>query len=210
MGLKGTRGIGPRLRSRQKLLPLGHGALRWTRLGQGRAIMNRPLAILLAAGSLAGAARAQVFFSDILNPDPTAGSIKRVNADGSGLAVVVDAGGGLRGLTIGVGTLYWTDVDRHAIRRATLAGTGVQDVITAGLDFPTAVRLSGGRIYWGDQTLAVIHSANLFGGNVRTVISTPFFTGLALDAAASRIYWDTSLTSTTGDIRRAALNGSGA
>ena len=100
--------------------------------------MNRPLAILVAAGSVAGTVRAQVFFSDILNPDPTAGSIKRVNTDGSGLAVVVDTGGGLRSLAIGVGTLYWTDVDRHAIRRASLAGTGAQDFITSGVDFPTA------------------------------------------------------------------------
>jgi uncharacterized protein YjbI with pentapeptide repeats len=153
-----------------------------------------------------------IYYADIFNPDFEAGFVRRVDTDGGNLQTLVEVGGGLRSLDVDTlhGKIYWTDVNNFVIRRANLDGSNMEDVITSGLAFPSAIRVDavGGKIYWGDQTNEEIRRADLDGSNAEPIISTPFHRGIALDLAGGKIYWSTSSNATQGTIRRANLDGS--
>jgi DNA-binding beta-propeller fold protein YncE len=182
-------------------------------------VRNRSLVLASVSTALvlsASAGAQTLIFADILNnADPQGNSIRQVNIDGSGLHTLVATGGGMRGVDVdrAGGKVYWTDVDNFVIRRANLNGTGQQDLVTMGLQFPAALRLdlSAGKISWGDATTEAIQRSNLDGTGVATPFaSVPFFRGLAIDSAHGFMYWTTSDTSTTGRIFRGNLNGTGA
>jgi DNA-binding beta-propeller fold protein YncE len=163
----------------------------------------------LAAPALAGGT---LYYADIFNPDPTYGSIKKVNSDGTGLVPLIDVGGGLRGIDVDVagGKIYWTDVNNFAIRRANLDGSNPEDLITSGLEFPMniAVHAASGKFYWGDISAGYIGIANLDGSSPEVLINTNFHWGLAIDETGGKLYWSTSDTQFKGRILRANLDGS--
>lgn len=70
---------------------------------------------------------------------------QRANLDGSNVEVAL-AGlvtpGGLA-LDVPAGKMYWTEDDTDKIRRANLDGTGIEDVVTSGLDVPRMLELDG-------------------------------------------------------------------
>ena len=88
--------------------------------------------------------------------------------------------------------IYWTDADTAKIQRANLHGTDVQDLITTGLGWPSAIALdvAGGKMYWTDWRTRNIQRANLDGTDVQDLVTgldTP--TGIALDVAGGKMYW---------------------
>ncbi len=171
--------------------------------------------ICVAAGAVLAlalpASGQQVFFADVFNPTFDDGFIKRVNADGSGLVTLLPIGGGLRGLAVNAagGKMYWCDVNNFVIRRANLDGTGQEDIVTSGLQFPSVIKVDppGGKVYWGDQLAEGIERADLDGSNREPVVSTAFHRGIAIDAANGKIYWTRDITMFRGDIRRANFDG---
>jgi low density lipoprotein receptor-related protein 5/6 len=104
--------------------------------------------------------------------------------------------------------MYWTDqISAKKIRRANLDGTGVEDLVTTGLFFPTGIALdvAGGKMYWTDFGTNRIHRANLDGTNVENVVtglSGPV--GIALDVAGGKVYW---VENALDKIQRADLDG---
>lgn len=168
------------------------------------------LSAVLLLSSVAAAADS-ILFADIFVPTFDDGSIRRVTLDGSQPITIVPIGGGLRSLDVDVasGKIYWTDVNSFAIRRCNLNGSNVEDVITTGLAFPSAIAIdsAGGKLYWGDQTDEFIYRASLDGSGVEPLINTPFHRGLAIDALNQRLYWTTSITATTGAILRSDMVG---
>ena len=62
--------------------------------------------------------------------------------------------------------MYWTNwEDTGKIQRANLDGSGVEDLVTSGLDIPRgiALDLAGGKMYWTDWGTEKIQRANLDG-----------------------------------------------
>ena len=175
------------------------------------------LILACALVSACGAANAQLYFTDIFNPDFQTGHIRSVNTDGTNLQELVDTGGGVRGLDIDrqAGKMYWADVDNLLIRRSNLDGTGIEDLIhlPGGEEpaFPSALALdkSHGKLYWGDQTLGTMNRSNLDGSDPEVLFSTPFHRGLAIDEVNGKIYWDTSISQFKGDVWRSNLDGTG-
>jgi hypothetical protein len=165
---------------------------------------------IVAAGTTALAD--DLIFADVLNDaDPDGNSIRMVSTAGTGLHTLIRTGAGVRGIDVDAasGFIYWTDVDNFVIRRARFDGSMQEDLITTGLAFPSALRLSlgAGRMYWGDQTNEDLWRANINGTAPEPLTPTPFFRGIALDNAAGRVYWSTSVTASTGRIVSANLDG---
>jgi hypothetical protein len=152
-----------------------------------------------------------LYFTDLFRPEFEFGSIKSVQSDGSGGRTLVDTGGGLRSIAVDLegGKLYWTDAYHLVIRRANLDGTGQEDLVTSGLQWPRALVLdpAAGKMYWGDQIAGEINRANLDGSDVRLVVATDFHAGLALDGLRGQLYWSTSRDMFTGDILRCDIDG---
>ena len=49
--------------------------------------------------------------------------------------------------------IYWTDNRTDKIQQANLDGTGVEDLVTAGIRYPHGIALdvAGGKMYWTDH-----------------------------------------------------------
>jgi hypothetical protein len=171
--------------------------------------MRSHLALAMVCLGTAPAAGQTLFFADIFNPTALDGTVQR--SDGSAVQAIAMPGGGLRSVAVDAagGKVYWTDVDNFSISRANLDGSGVEPIITTGLAFPSTIALDTvhGKLYWGDQTTEEIWRANLDGSGAELVMSTPINRGLAIDTVNGKIYWTTSRTATTGDVRRAELDG---
>jgi DNA-binding beta-propeller fold protein YncE len=152
-----------------------------------------------------------LYFADVFVPDFSHGSIRIVGLDGSGLDTVLQTGGGLRDVDLDLvnGKMYWVDVDNFVIRRANLDGSGQEDIVTSGLEFPSAIAVDpvGGKIYWGDQSAFELRRANLDGTNNELLRSTAFHRGIALDTVNGKVYWSTSETLLKGKILRCNLDG---
>ena len=106
--------------------------------------------------------------------------------------------------------LYWTDWGTDKIQRSNLDGSGVEDLITTGLEFPVGLALdvSGGKLYWTDADTDKIQRSNLDGSGVEDLVTTglgaPF--GLALDVSGGKLYWTDA---GTDKIQCSNLDGSG-
>ena len=102
-------------------------------------------------------------------------------------------------LAVRKGKKYWTEGIPETpakIRCADLDGTNIQDIITAGLEYPNGITLdvTGGKIYWtqsrADQNTGRIRCAELDGTNIQDLVS-----GLArpadivLDVENGKMYW---------------------
>ncbi len=106
--------------------------------------------------------------------------------------------------------MYWTDSSIKKIQRANLDGSGVRDLIAAGLGRPHGMALdpSSGKMYWTDLNFDSIQRANLDGSHIETLVATGSIApiGITLDVEAGKMYWTDSASH---KIQRANLNGSG-
>ena len=106
--------------------------------------------------------------------------------------------------------LYWTDVGTDKIQRSNLDGSGVEDLVTTGLEGPygLALDVSGGKLYWTDAGTDKIQRSNLDGSGVEDLVTTGLEVpvGLALDVSGGKLYW-TDVG--TDKIQRSNLDGSG-
>ena len=125
-------------------------------------------------------------------------------------SVPVTVSGGSSGGSSGAGKMYWTDRGTDKIQRANLDGSGVEDLVTLGLDEPygLALDLGVGKMYWTDLGTDKIQRANLDGSGVEDLVTSglSFPYGLALDPDAGKMYWTDW---GTDKIQRANLDGSG-
>ena len=140
----------------------------------------------------------------------SSGKIKRANLNGSGSENVVP--GGLESpmdLALADGNVYWTQGNGR-VRFASLTGQIRSRPISTGSDTPGSLAIGGGKVYWTEKTAAsagTINSANLDGTDVMeltSIRSVPM--GIAVDTARSKLYW----TASSGKVKQANLNGSGA
>jgi len=168
--------------------------------------------VLLVAGLAAPAPGAEIYFAEIA-PGFGDGSIRRMNTDGTGLVTLIPVGGGLRSLDLDLEArkVYWTDVNNFVIRRANLDGSGVEDVITSGLVFPSAIVLHppSGAMFWLDQVENQLLTAGLDGSDPHPIRDTAAHRGIAIDPVAAKVYWSTSISDRRGQIHRANLDGTG-
>ncbi|MDE2997537.1 MAG: hypothetical protein OXU79_00490 [Gemmatimonadota bacterium] len=69
--------------------------------------------------------------------------------------------------------MYWTDRRSDRIQRSNLDGSGVEDLVTSGLDRPNGLALdvSGGKMYWADAGTNKVQRANLDGSNVEDLLT---------------------------------------
>ena len=106
--------------------------------------------------------------------------------------------------------LYWTDFRTDKIQRSNLDGSGVEDLVTTGLDYPSGLALdvSGGKLYWTDAGTDKIQRSNLDGSGVEDLVTTGLVGpgGLALDVSGGKLYWGDGLAA---KIQRSNLDGSG-
>ena len=108
--------------------------------------------------------------------------------------------------------MYWTDGITEKIQRSNLDGSGVEDLVTTGLDAPGGIALdvSDGRMYWTDSDTAKIQRSNLDGSGVEDLVTrddglaVPL--GIALDVSGGKMYWTDVLGA---KIQRSNLDGSG-
>ena len=172
-----------------------------------------PLTLFAASVLLVSAASADSLYFAHMYPDGSGGSIEKIDLDGGTVKPVFDTGYGVRGIALEpvAGKLYWTDTSILMIRRSNLDGTGVEDIITSGLEFPRSIAADAGsgKIYFGDQLTYLLKRADLDGSDQQTLRSTAFHAGLAIDTVHGKIYWSTSDLDVKGKILRSNLNGSG-
>ena len=106
--------------------------------------------------------------------------------------------------------MYWTDAGTDKIQRSNLDGSGVEDLVTAGLDNPDGIALdvSGGKMYWTDWGTEKIQRSNLDGSRVEDLVTSGLEgpAGIALDVSGGRTYWTDW---GTDKIQRSNLDGSG-
>ncbi len=110
----------------------------------------------------------------------------------------------------GASKLYWTDWGTDKIQRSNLDGSGVEDLVTTGLESPDRIALdvSGGKMYWTDALAKKIQRSNLDGSGVEDLVTTglEFPAAIAVDVSGGKMYW-TDLG--TAKIQRSNLDGSG-
>ena len=111
--------------------------------------------------------------------------------------------------------MYWTDRGTDKIQRSNLDGSGVEDLVTTGLESPARIALdvSGGKMYWTDPRTDKIQRSNLDGSDVEDLVTTGLETplGIALDVSGGKMYWTdlgTSRIRGTSRIQRSNLDGS--
>ena len=101
--------------------------------------------------------------------------------------------------------------DTEKIQRSNLDGSGVEDLVTTGLDWSPsglALDVSGGKMYWTDAGTDKIQRSNLDGSGVEDLVTTglEWPVGLALDVSGGKMYWTDR---GTAKIQRSNLDGSG-
>lgn len=141
--------------------------------------------------------------------------IVRANLDGSDIEDVVaeiDPYSSPFNIALDVpsGKIYWADVGTRKIQRANLDGSNVEDLVTGHNFYDIALHPSAGMMYWTEADAigtGAVRRANLDGSGVETLATNDITgaLGIALDVGGGKVYWWHGL-----QIRRAALNGSGA
>ena len=106
-------------------------------------------------------------------------------------------------------TIYWTEWETESIRRSDLDGSGIETLVTTGLDAPGGIALdvASGKMYWTDWDTDKIQRSNLDGSGVENLITgltSPY--AIALDVAGGKMYWTDGIAD---KIQRSNLDGSG-
>jgi len=148
--------------------------------------------------------------------------IRSANADGSGVATLINGRSDPRGMTLDLDNdmMYWTEAGANPPRifRASLDGSGSQETVVTTTDGAAGVALdlTAGKLYWTESVApgidGKIRRANLDGSGVEDLVSGVLThpAGIALDATAGKIYW-TDLEADLdglGRIQRSNLDGS--
>lgn len=110
---------------------------------------------------------------------------------------------------------YWSDIQKNALGRANLDGTGNSYVFLQKTKTPEyiAIHPTSGKMYWVETSFNFygILRANLDGSNVEVVIdfgTSRYPIDLAIDTTANKLYWlETDTSSFSERIRRANLDG---
>ena len=126
-------------------------------------------------------------------------------SDGVSITVATETAPGGRDAT----KMYWTEWDTESIRRSDLDGSGIENLVTSGLDAPGGIALdvAGGKMYWTDWDKDKIQRSNLDGSDVEDLITgltSPY--AIALDVAGGKMYWTDGIAD---KIQRSNLDGSG-
>ncbi|MDE3258692.1 MAG: hypothetical protein OYM47_12725 [Gemmatimonadota bacterium] len=102
--------------------------------------------------------------------EPVAGEADTENNCSNSVSLTVAP----RASPAGATKLYWTDRRTDRIQRADLNGSGVEDLVTRGLDKPNGLALdvSGGKLYWADAGTDKIQRPNLDGTDVEDIITS--------------------------------------
>lgn len=139
--------------------------------------------------------------------------ILRANTDGTNVEFLVEGLSNPSGIAVDPdgAKIYWTDLGSGKIQRASLDGTGVEDLVTAGVQEPVdiALDLSHGKMYWTEASPGdyAVFRADLDGANKEGIVAGlgTRLSGIAVDPSGEKIYWtDRSV----GKIKRANLDGS--
>jgi DNA-binding beta-propeller fold protein YncE len=112
-------------------------------------------------------------------------------------------------LDLAAGKMYWTNRGWQSIERANLDGSGVEFVVSAGLNDPRgiALDLASRRMYWTEVGSHKIRRANLDGSGVQDIVTgLGHPSGIALDPNNGKMYWTDF---GAHKIQRANLDGSG-
>ena len=106
--------------------------------------------------------------------------------------------------------MYWTDTTAGKLQRSNLDGSGVETLVTTGVEAPIGIALdvAGGKMYWTDPPADRIQRSNLDGSGVETLVTRGLEIpiGIALDVAGGKMYWTDN---GTDKIQRSNLDGSG-
>ena len=172
--------------------------------------------VVVPSGITVDSAAGKIYWTQALSPiEPSSGSIRRANLDGSGVEDVVTAGlSAPLGIAVDPagGKVYWVDNVARKVQRANLDGSGVEDLVTEpalpGLLLPQGIAVDpvGGKIYWTDRNGFKIRRANLDGTGVESIVNAFTPDRIAIDPAAGKIYWANAVGQ---KIHRANLDGSG-
>ncbi len=103
--------------------------------------------------------------------------------------------------------VYWCSSrpDNQKIQRANLDVTGIETLVTTGLDKPQSIALdvAGGKMYWTDTDANRIQRATLNGQDVEDLVTgLGRLSGIALDVPTGKMYW---CNWTDGTIHRANM-----
>ena len=138
------------------------------------------------------------------------GRIHSANLNGTGATVVKE----LTSVPMGLahdsanGKLYLTN-SWGKIQRMNVDGTGFETNLIVGLGKPIGIAVSSGRVYWTDAAGSVRY-ANTEGTKVVRNIATGSGALGGIAAGSDKVYWTEQTSATTGRIRSANLDGSGA
>jgi uncharacterized repeat protein (TIGR01451 family) len=173
---------------------------------QRMALPNSAPAWLLNAQARGGMAadpqRNQIYWIGLDN------TIKRANADGSGVTALVsgltysanDETAGALAVDSAAGKLYWGDV--YGIYRANLDGSAREQLPTRSGARARALDPARGRLFWALNECVVfartcdLYTANLDGSNARLLapgstsgINVYVLNGIAVDPASGKVFW---------------------
>src|SRR5215831_12956088 len=117
--------------------------------------MKQP--ILFCVLALTAPAQAQVlYFAETFFPASADGGIQQVDTGGANVLPVLAVGAGIKSVAVHAagGKVYWCDTDNFVSGRVNLDGTSTQNIITSGLQYPSAIAIDEvhSKFYWGDQT----------------------------------------------------------
>ena len=167
-------------------------------------VLTGPQAIAIDSGAR------NVYWSESRRTGP---NLRRTGLDGGRvedliLNPVVPAG---IALDVTAGKIYWTEYWReNRIQCSNLDGTGIEAVVSAGLQTPggIALDLDARKMYWTDWDANLIMHADMTGANIDTLLSgLSIPEAIALDVPGGKIYWCETGPNT---ISRANTDGSGA
>jgi hypothetical protein len=108
---------------------------------------------------------------------------------------------------------YFGDVGEEKIWRCNLNGTGLEELVTTGLEVVgnIAIDRAGGKMYWADLGPDSLYRANLDGSSVEAILGSELgmLVAVDLDLAAGKIYYS-DFGDTGSKIKKANLDGTNA
>jgi hypothetical protein len=126
--------------------------------------------------------------------DYSAGLIRKVNLDGTGLTTLAGPAQGVEtplNMAMNPTNVYWPSRFARTIQTVAKNGTGADTLVTGASD-PYAVAVDSSFVYWSNYADSTIAKAPLGGGAaiaVATSFSTPTAGGLAIAVDRANVYW---------------------